>query len=82
MKFSGALWKSGLLATGIFAAVLGAEMLLIDSAVIMPLDGRGGPHTFVAPDWAPWTLLSVGTMTILHFFQFPGRSAGMHRPGA
>ncbi len=60
------MWKSVFLASGIFATLLGVEMLLIDSAMIMPLDGRGAPRHFTAPDWAPWTLLSVGAVTILH----------------
>lgn len=60
------MWKSVFLASGIFATVIGFEMLLIDSAVILPIDGRGAPRQFTAPDWAPWTLLSAGAVTILH----------------
>lgn len=60
------MWKSVFLATGIFATLLGVEMLVIDSAVVLPLDGRGQPRQFTAPDWAPWTLLSAGAVTILH----------------
>jgi hypothetical protein len=60
------MWKSVFLASGIFATVVGIEMLLIDSAVILPIDGRGTPRQFTAPDWAPWTLLSAGAVTILH----------------
>lgn len=59
--------KSVLLAAGIFACVVGVEMLLIDSAVVVPIDGSGPARTFTAPDWAPWTLLSVGAATILNF---------------
>ena len=51
------MWKSFFLAGGIFACLLGAEMLLIDSAEIVPLSGSGAATTFRAPDWAPWTLL-------------------------
>lgn len=65
------MWKSLCLAVGIFACVVGAEMLLIDSAVILPLGGQGAARTFTAPDWAPWTLLSVGVMTVLHFASAP-----------
>jgi hypothetical protein len=60
------MWKSVFLASGIFATVVGFEMLLIDSAVILPIDGQGSPRQFTAPDWAPWTLLSTGAVTILH----------------
>jgi hypothetical protein len=61
--------KSFLLAAGIFACILGVEMLVVDSAVLAPLDGAADKRTFRAPDWAPWTLLSVGAATILHFCQ-------------
>jgi len=73
------MWKSFCLASGIFACVLGAEMLLIDSAVILPMDG-GGPRTFTAPDWAPWTLLSAGAVTVMHFVALPGRGSGPPQP--
>ena len=66
------MWKSFFLAAGIFACLLGAEMLLIDSAVVRSLDGSGGPQAVTAPEWAPWTLLSVGAVTILHFCKLPG----------
>ena len=72
------MWKSLCLATGIFACVVGVEMLLIDSAVILPPGGEGGPRTFTAPDWAPWTLLSVGAMTVLHFASGPRAVSGSH----
>jgi len=70
--------KSLCLATGIFACIVGVEMLLIDSAVILPPGGHGGPRTFTAPDWAPWTLLSVGVMTVLHFVSLPRTAASGH----
>ncbi|MFM7205192.1 MAG: hypothetical protein ACKO4T_00770 [Planctomycetaceae bacterium] len=67
--------KSILLAAGIFACVLGVEMLLVDSAVVLPLDGSGPPRTVTAPDWAPWTLISVGAATILQFGSLQMRAA-------
>jgi len=75
------MWKSVFLAAGIFACVAGVELLLIDSAVILPVDGRGDPRVFTAPDWAPWSLISAGAVTILHFCALPaaaGKSAGDH----
>ena len=65
------MWKSVFLAAGIFACVAGAELLLIDSAVVLPVDGRGDPCVFTAPDWAPWGLISAGAVTILHFCALP-----------
>ena len=70
------MWKSFCLAVGIFACVLGVEMLLIDSAMIRPLDGRGAARMFTAPDWAPWTLLSVGAVTVLHYVSLPRALTG------
>jgi hypothetical protein len=66
------MWKSFFLASGIFACVLGVEMLLIDSAVVTTM--HGGDSVFRAPDWMPWTLLSVGAATILHFCHLPATS--------
>lgn len=68
------MWKSFLLAAAIFACILGVEMLLVDSAVLVSLNGHGQERNFQAPDWAPWTLLSVGAATILHFCQLPRAS--------
>lgn len=67
------MWKSLCLAAGGFACLLGAELLLIDSAVILPMSTGRGPQTFVAPDWAPWTLLSAGAVTVMHFVTLPTR---------
>jgi hypothetical protein len=63
------MWKSFFLASGIFAGVVGVEMLIIDSAVVVSMGG--GESVFRAPDWMPWTLLSVGAATILHFCHLP-----------
>ena len=65
------MWKSVFRAAGIFACVAGVELLLIDSAVVLPVDGRGDPAVFTAPDWAPWSLISAGAVTILHFCTLP-----------
>jgi hypothetical protein len=65
------MWKSVFLASGLFACVLGMELLVIDSATILPINGRGGSSVFTAPDWAPWTLISAGAVAILHFTTLP-----------
>jgi len=69
------MWKSVFLAAGICACVAGVELLLIDSAVVLPVDGRGEPQVFTAPDWAPWSLISAGAMTILHVCGLPAPNA-------
>ncbi|MEI6255481.1 MAG: hypothetical protein WCQ77_02440 [Planctomycetota bacterium] len=76
-----AMWKSVFLSAGIFACVAGLELLLIDSAVVLPVDGRGEPSIFAAPDWAPWCLISAGAVTILHFCTMPARSTSPKSPG-
>jgi hypothetical protein len=73
------MWKSVFLAAGIFACVLGVELLVVDSAVLVPLSG-GEAEPFRAPDWMPWTLLSVGAATILHFCQMPKLGGPAHPP--
>jgi len=70
------MWKSFFIAAGIFACAVGLELLLIDSAVVRPLNGDAGPQVFVAPDWAPWTLISAGAVTLLNFGSLPLKSTG------
>ncbi len=63
------MWKSFFLASGIFACILGMELLVVDSVVINA--GKDLHRTFIAPDWAPWCLISAGAVTILHFCTLP-----------
>jgi len=64
------MWKSLFLAVGIFAVLVGIELLFIDSAVVVPLAGGGG-RTMAAPEWAPWLLISVGAITVLNLCTLP-----------
>lgn len=68
------MWKSVFLAFGVFSCILGMEILLVDSAAVIPLQG-GQPRIVTAPDWAPWALISVGAVTILHFVTLPVKQA-------
>ena len=68
------MWKTFFLATGIFACIVGAELLLIDSATVLPINGAGEPRTLTAPDWAPWALISAGAVTLLHLCTGSGAS--------
>jgi hypothetical protein len=45
------------------------ELLVVDSVVVDA--GKDSPRTFIAPDWAPWSLISAGAVTILHFCTLP-----------
>lgn len=76
------MWKSVFLAIGLFACIVGAELLLIDSAAVRPLDGAGPPRTLTAPDWAPWALLSAGAVTILHLCTGGGSAGSASAAGA
>jgi hypothetical protein len=69
------MWKSVFLAAGIFACVLGVELLIVDSAVVSSIDGQAPSRTVTAPDWAPWTLISLGAVTILHFANLQAKAA-------
>jgi hypothetical protein len=77
------MWRAFFLAVGITLAVLGAECLLIDSAVFVMPSGLGaaaaegsiaaGSHNIAPPDWAPWSLLSAGAVVMLYSFTIPRR---------
>lgn len=73
------MWKSVFLATGVFACLVGAELLVIDSAAVKPINGGGQAREITAPDWAPWALISAGAITLLHFGT--GGGAGVGKAG-
>ncbi|HEV3024950.1 MAG TPA: hypothetical protein VGX76_20890 [Pirellulales bacterium] len=74
------MWRSLFLALGVYACLLGAECLLIDKAVLTSprpsgLMGSLNPvkRELVPTDWAPWSLISGGAVTILYSFTLPKR---------
>jgi hypothetical protein len=79
------MWRAFFLALGTYCVILGAQCLVIDKAVLnaredsrSPLAfmsaGQGGRNKELAPpDWAPWTLMSAGAVTILYSFTIPAR---------
>ncbi len=76
------MWRALFLALGVYACLLGAECLLIDKAVLSGSRSGGlmsslNPSTakreLVPSDWAPWSLLSAGAVTILYSFSLPNR---------
>lgn len=80
------MWRALFLAVGIYCCVLGAECLVIEKATMTPRSkeqgffGAGAPKRELKPsDWAPWSLLSAGTVTILYSFTLPQR---LHKPAA
>ena len=74
------MWRSLFCALGVSALLLGGEFLLIERATLtLPAEAGieqgtlvGEIHDtthsrdFVPPDWAPWTLLTVGTVVVLY----------------
>jgi len=79
------MWRTLFLGLGVYACLLGVECLLIDKAVLNsrrePLGGIAaglnplvGRNKEIQPaDWAPWSLLSAGAVTILYSFTIPQR---------
>jgi len=74
------MWRALFLALGIYCCVLGAECLVIEKATMPSRGEQRGMFGLAAPkreltpsDWAPWSLLSAGTVTILYSFTLPQR---------
>ena len=61
---------------GIFTLVLGLEALVIDSGLVRQSRRGGHAHDLVPAEWAPWSLLSAGTVVILYSFTLPQKLKG------
>ncbi|MFT5523449.1 MAG: hypothetical protein ACI9HK_001395 [Pirellulaceae bacterium] len=76
------MWRSLFLAIGICMIILGVECLMIDKAVLSAAEPAPGavtstPNRVVKPyEWAPWSLLSGGTIIIIYSFAIPRRVNG------
>ncbi|HEY5312371.1 MAG TPA: hypothetical protein VIK18_07615 [Pirellulales bacterium] len=75
------MWRAMFIALGFYCCLLGVECLLIEKAVLAnhdaaPVASRLGAHSrdLVPPDWAPWSLLSAGAVTMLYTFTIPKRA--------
>jgi hypothetical protein len=69
------MWRAFFLAVGITAGLLGAESLAVDK-VIVRAPQEGGRSEISPPDWAPWSLISAGAVTLLYSFTIPQRVKG------
>jgi hypothetical protein len=56
------------------------ECLVVEKAVLARHDAKTNPQApvaakkdFVPPDWAPWSLMSVGAVTMLYSVTLPKR---------
>jgi hypothetical protein len=86
------MWRAFFLGIGISSCLLGMEAMAIEKAVVNldgPLARKlASSGTFVQestltrtievvpPEWAPWTLISVGVVVILYSFSIPRRVRG------
>ena len=83
------MWRSFFLAAGVYCCILGAQCLAVDRAVLtskepapsrwMNVNLTGGSLTrnkeIAPPDWAPWSFISLGAVTLLYSFTLPKRAS-------
>ncbi len=81
------MWRAFFMGVGIFACIFGAECMVSDRFVLggevkaPPAQAIFAAATakkreWVPPEWAPWTFLSVGTVSILYSLTLPKMSGG------
>lgn len=77
------MWRAMFLAVGLYAVLVGAECLVVEKAVLAqreePAPGAASIETgrkreFVPPDWAPWSLMSTGAVTMLYSITLPKKA--------
>jgi hypothetical protein len=74
------MWRALFIALGLSAVILGVECLVVEKAVLARQPGAAdaprtaaAPRDFVPPEWAPWSLMSVGLVTMLYSVTIPKR---------
>lgn len=84
------MWRSFFLASGVYCCLLGAQSLAVDKAILANKEPPTGQFSdlripgasltrnkeFTPPAWAPWSLMSLGAVTLLYSFTIPKRAAG------
>ncbi len=69
------MWRAFFWSLGLFACLLGLQCMVIDKAVLKSTESvrstipgltQTKPREFVPPEWAPWSLMSLGAITILY----------------
>jgi hypothetical protein len=84
------MWRAFFMAIGVFAGFVGGECLIVDRfimagevkqppAQIFPMPPK--KREISPPDWAPWTFLSVGAISILYSLTLPKMGGGDPPPG-
>jgi hypothetical protein len=76
------MWRAFFFAVGVFAVILGGQFLAVDKLVMTKQEraatrllGMNMPGSMslrnkemTPPEWAPWSLLSFGAVTMLYSF--------------
>jgi hypothetical protein len=74
------MWRAFFLAFGLTLCVIGAECLVVDDFILATRGGSAaevsGSRDIQPPEWAPWSLLSAGAVTMLYSFTIPQRVKG------
>ena len=83
------MWRTIFIAFGVMAIILGFECLVIDSAnfyssreasMVDFFDPSGAParstREWRPNEWMPWTILSLGAITVVYAFTLPARFRG------
>lgn len=69
------MWRAFFLGLGAYVTLLGLEALVIDKVILAGEDrpsaigrltARAPSRELIPPDWAPWSLLSAGAVTMLY----------------
>ena len=72
------MWRALFMALGVSAVLLGLECLVVEKAVLAPgapAEGQSvaARRDFIPPDWAPWSLMSTGAVSMLYSVTIPKR---------
>ena len=83
------MWRAFFLAVGITCCILGAECLVVQKAVFSRSAAASEPapnwyefpqqqsrDEFEPPDWAPWSLLSAGTVIVIYSVTLKANTEG------
>ena len=80
------MWRSFFLGFGAYITLLGMEALAVEKAVLKPEmvgeDKFIKSQEVVPPDWAPWTLMGAGAVTVLYSFTIPNGSPKINSSSA
>ena len=68
------MWRAFFLAFGLSLLLVGLECLVVDDFVLAArFTAAEGACNIKPPEWAPWSLLSAGAVTMLYSFTIPQR---------